>query len=90
MNHDAEKMIAALSPAIDRKCTEIKTARKELLYLRLFVLLCVMAVVVPTAFVLFGISLISLLIPAVLTAAAVLGLSPILISQQGGRNREQI
>jgi len=90
MNYDAEKMIAALAPEIDRKCAEISQARREKAYWRFFVLLCAMAIVVPTLFVYWGISLTVLLIPIAFTAAAFLLLSPILFNQQGGRTCEQI
>jgi len=90
MTNDTEKMIASLSPAIDEKCSEIKETRRERRYSRLFVFLCTAFIVLPTVFVIIGISLIFLLIPAIFTAAALLILSPILINQQGGHTCEQI
>ena len=89
MTHDTEKMIAMLSPDIDQKCAEIREARREKFYTRLFIFLCTTVIMIPTSFVFLGISLITLLIPAVFTAAAFLLLSPILISQQGGRTYDQ-
>ena len=90
MAHDADSLIAALSPAIDRKCAEITDARRERYRFRLFITLCVMVVLIPVVFVVLGFSLLVLLIPVIFIAVAVLALSPILINQQGGRNCEQI
>lgn len=89
MNSKADKMIAMLSPEIDRKCEEMKQARREKARVRLFVLLCVAVVIIPTMFVFFGLSLTSLLTPVAFMGIALLILSPILINQQGGRIYEQ-
>ncbi len=89
MEHDSEALIARLSPEIDRKCAEIRHNRVEKSYLRLFVLLCVLAVMLPTMFVFFGISLTALRTAITFTGAAFVLLSPILINQQGGHTHEQ-
>lgn len=90
MHHDAERMIAILTPVIDRKCAQIQQVRTEKLRSNLFAVLCAAVLVIPTIFVFFGISLVTLLIPAVFTASAFLLLSPILIHQQGGIFHEQV
>jgi len=90
MNKDTEKMIISLTPAITQKCTEIKETRREKRFAALFVFLSLAFIVIPTIFAIIGISLTFLILPAVFTAAALLILSPILISQQGGRTCEQI
>lgn len=90
MMNNADTLITALSPALDRKCAELRQARREALHFRLFVLLCALVVLIPTVFVILGIGLVVLLIPALFTAAAFLILSPILINQQGGGTCEQI
>lgn len=90
INDDAEEMIAALAPEIDRKCAEINRTRRERRRSGLFMLLCAAVVAIPTLFVYWGISLTGLVIPVVFTAAAFLLLSPILMNQQGGRTGEQI
>lgn len=94
MISNAERMIAVLSPEIDRKCAELQEARREKRNTGVFVLLCIMAILVPTLFVIFGLSLTTLLVPVIFTAVAFLILSPILINQtqqeQGGRICEQI
>ena len=94
MISNAERMIAVLSPEIDRKCVELQEARREKRNTGVFVLLCIMAILVPTLFVIFGLSLTTLLVPVIFTAVAFLILSPILINQtqqeQGGRTCEQI
>lgn len=89
MNENAERMINILSPEIDRKCSEIKHARKEKMQSKLFVLICIAAIIIPTLFVFWGIRLTVLLIPVVFTGAAFLILSPILMNQQGGITYEQ-
>lgn len=94
MISNAERMIAVLSPEIDWKCAELQEARREKRNTGVFVLLCIMAILVPTLFVIFGLSLTTLLVPVIFTAVAFLILSPILINQtqqeQGGRTCEQI
>ena len=47
MNSNVDRMISNLTPAIEQKCAELQTARKERLQSRLFVLLCAMAVLIP-------------------------------------------
>lgn len=90
MYYDAETLIVALSQAIDQKCDEIRAAHREKRQAGIFLVLCAMVIMIPTIFVLLGISLVILLIPALFTAVAFLILSPILISQQGGRTCEQV
>ena len=94
MISNAERMIAVLSPEIDWTCAELQEARREKRNTGVFVLLCIMAILVPTLFVIFGLSLTTLLVPVIFTAVAFLILSPILINQtqqeQGGRTCEQI
>jgi|GEM_PF-3517173 len=90
MEDNAEKMIRLLSSDIDRKCVQIKEERNSKLCLRLFVLLCAAAVIVPAIFVAFGVSLFILIIPAAFMAVAFLLLSPIIIGQQGGHDYGEI
>ena len=47
MNSNVDRMISNLTPAIEQKCAELQTARKERLQSRLFVLLCAMVVLIP-------------------------------------------
>ncbi len=90
MYDELERLLAALSPAIDIKCAQLRQARRERIRTRIFVLLCALAIVIPTAFAFFGVSLTVLVIPAAFMSAAVLALSPILLKQQGGHTCEQI
>lgn len=89
MKTDAERMIAVLSSAIDMKCAEIKEKRTARNGTKIFVLLCIAAILIPTLFVFFGFNLMTLIIPVIFIAVAFLILSPILINQQGGRTYEQ-
>lgn len=89
MDNGAEKMIAVLSPEIEKKCSALKEERKMKIYSRLFMLMCFFAIVIPTLFVLFGFSLTLLIVPVIFMGIAFLLLSPILIHQQGGRTYEQ-
>lgn len=90
MTHDADRIIAVLSPEIDRECAELRQTRLERRRFRRFLALCALTVLLPTVFVIFGISLTALLISAAFASAAFLILSPILIRQQGGPSHEQI
>lgn len=89
MNNNADKMIAALTPEIEKKCVQLQEARKMKAGSQLFILLCIAVIVIPTVFVFFGLSLIALIIPVVFMAVSLLILSPILINQQGGCTYER-
>jgi len=88
MDDDAERMIARLSPSINRKCEELQEKRKALSGYRTFVFLCVLMLAFPVAFLFFGFSLVLLVVPVTFTAIAFLMLSPILINQQGENTYE--
>lgn len=92
MNDKAEKLISDLAPEIDKKCREIKAARKEKLLSRLFVILCITAVTVPALLVFCGISLTALLVPVLFMSLSVILLLPVLLSARfgnGGSFNEQ-
>lgn len=93
MNANVDRMIHNLTPAIEQKCEELHTARKERLQSRLFVLLCAMVVLIPALLVFAGVSLTILIAPLVFMALSVLLLLPVLLSgkaeNQGGMVYEQ-
>ena len=93
MNPNAERMISNLAPAIDRKCEELRAAKKERLLSRVFVLLCAMVVLIPALLVFAGVSLTVLIAPLVFMALSVLLLLPVLLSgrseKHGGITYEQ-
>lgn len=84
MNSNVDRMINNLTPAIEQKCEELQTARKERLQSRLFVLLCAMAVMVPALLVFAGVSLTILIAPLAFMALSVLLLLPVLLSGKAG------
>ncbi len=77
-------MISNLTPAIEQKCAELQTARKERLQSRLFVLLCAMVVLIPALLVFAGVSLTVLIAPLAFMALSVLLLLPVLLSGKAG------
>jgi hypothetical protein len=81
---DAEEMLTILSPSINLKCEELNEIYKKKVHFRLFIILCILAILIPALFVILDISLLILIIPALLTAAAFLILLPILTNHQGG------
>ena len=93
MNAKADRMIENLTPAIEQKCAELRAARRERLQSRLFLLLCVMAVLVPTLLVFAGVSLTALIAPLAFMSLSVLLLLPVLLTgkheNQGGAVYEQ-
>ena len=93
MNAKLDRMIDDLTPAIEQKCEELRTARKESLRSHLFVLLCAMIVLVPAPLVFVGVSLTVLVAPLAFMALSVLLLLPVLLSgkaeDQGGIVYEQ-
>ena len=84
MNSNVDRMISNLTPAIEQKCAELQTARKERLQSRLFVLLCAMVVLIPALLVLAGVSLTVLIAPLAFMALSVLLLLPVLLSGKAG------
>lgn len=93
MNSNVDRMISSLTPAIEEKCEELQTARKERLQSRLFVLLCAMVVLIPALLVFAGVSLTVLIAPLAFMALSVLLLLPVLLSgkaeNKGGGIYEQ-
>lgn len=93
MKSKVDHMIDNLAPAIEQKCGELKAVRKEQLQSRIFILLCAMAVLVPTLLVLAGVSLTILLAPLAFMSLSILLLLPVLLSgkasNQGGIVYEQ-
>lgn len=93
MNSNVDRMISNLTPAIEEKCAELQTARKERLQSRLFVLLCAMVVLIPALLVFAGVSLTVLIAPLAFMALSVLLLLPVLLSgkaeNKGGGIYEQ-
>ena len=84
MNSNVDRMISYLTPAIEQKCAELQTARKERLQSRLFVLLCAMVVLIPALLVFAGVSLTVLIAPLAFMALSVLLLLPVLLSGKAG------
>lgn len=89
MNNGAERIIRNLTPEIENKCEEIKAIRKSKIQSRLFAILCVLAVVVPTLLVFVGVSLTVFIIPIVFMCLCIILLLPVLIKEQGGEFYEQ-
>ena len=84
MNSNVDRMISNLTPAIEEKCEELQTARKERLQSCLFVLLCAIVVLIPALLVFAGISLTVLIAPLAFMALSVLLLLPVLLSGKAG------
>ena len=84
MNSNVDRMISNLTPAIEQKCAELQTARKERLQSRLSVLLCAMVVLIPALLVFAGVSLTVLIAPLAFMALSVLLLLPVLLSGKAG------
>ena len=84
MNSNVDRMISNLTPAIEQKCAELQTARKERLQSRLFVLLCAMVVLIPALLVFAGVSLTVLIAPLAFMALSVLLLLPVMLSGKAG------
>ena len=80
MTSDVNRMLENLAPDIDRKCAEIRAARKERLQTRVFALLCVMVAVIPALLVFAGVSLTVLIAPLIFMSLSVILLLPVLLS----------
>ena len=93
MTSNVDRMLDRLTPAIEQKCEELQTARKEKVQSRIFVLLCVMVALVPALLVFAGVSLTVLIAPLVFMSLSVILLLPVLLTgkaaNQGGIVYEQ-
>lgn len=93
MKSNVDRMIDNLTPAIEQKCEELQTARKERLQTRLFVVLCAVVVLIPALLVFAGVSLTLLITPLIFMSLSVILLLPVLLSgkaaNQGGIDYEQ-
>lgn len=93
MKSNVDRMLDNLSPAIEQKCEELKTARKERIQARIFVMLCAMVVLIPALLVFAGVSLTMLVAPLIFMSLSVVMLLPVLLSgnvaKQGGTVHEQ-
>lgn len=88
MNSNVDRMIKNLEPAIEQKCEELRTARKERLQSRIFILLCIAAVLIPALLVFIGVSLTVLIAPLIFMALSVLFLLPVLLSGKAANKGE--
>ncbi len=88
MKSSVDRMIDNLTPAIEQKCCELRSVRKERLQSRLFVLLCMMIVWIPSLLVFVGVSLTILIAPLIFMSLSIILLLPVLLSNktanQGG------
>lgn len=84
MNSNVDRIINNLTPAIEQKCEELRSARKERLQSRLFILLCAMVVMIPALLVFAGVSLTILIAPLAFMVLSVLLLLPVLLSGKAG------
>lgn len=93
MTSDVDRMLESLTPAIEQKCRQLQTARKERLQSRVFALLCAMVAVIPALLVFAGVSLAALLVPLAFASLSVILLLPVLLpgkaANQGGIVYEQ-
>ena len=80
MNSNVDDLIKNLTPAIERKCSELRAARAERVRSRIFVLLCALAVLIPCALVFFGVSLTAMIALPLFMSVGVIFLLPVLIS----------
>lgn len=87
MTSDVEHMIQVLKPAINQKCQEIQAARRSQLQQRLFVMLCLMAVILPTMLVLIGVSLTMFIAPLVFMSICTVALLPVLLRNETTEER---
>lgn len=89
MDQEAEKLVILLEPAIRRKCLEIREARAEENCGRIFTILCLLVVIVPTGMVFLGTSLNGFLTLFLFAVMSLLMLSPLLMMNlQGGCSDE--
>lgn len=82
MDKQADRLLSALDNEIEKKCYEIKQKRKEQMWTKLFVLLCIAFITIPAVLVFIGVSLAAFIIPILFISLSFLFFSPLLIRQE--------
>lgn len=82
MKSNADRMIENLAPQIDRKCAELRAARRERMQARMFALLCIAVLLIPALLVLAGVSLTLLIAPLAFMSLSAILLLPVLLSDR--------
>ena len=72
MDRDVENLLDVLEPAIDKKCMEIKTKRKEKTQQRIFVIASIMLLIIPSLLIFLGVNVIYFLISAAIVISVVI------------------
>ncbi len=89
MRTDSEQLIRLLRPEINKKCDEIKEMKRERDKARLFILICIAVVSIPTIFVFFGVSILLIFLPVFIIAPTFFVLASLFLNQSGGIVYEQ-
>jgi|LAHS01.1.fsa_nt_gb hypothetical protein len=87
---DANILISLLTPEINKKCYELKLLKKEKKMNRIFIVLCIGMLVIPTMLVIFNCSLLPLLITAGIVSLSLLLLVPVMMNQSKGGQHDQV
>lgn len=75
MVRDVDNLLNVLQPTIDEKCMELKRKRKEKIQQRIFIIISVMLLIVPSLLVFIGVNLINFLIIASIVISVIIFIS---------------
>lgn len=85
MDRDVENLLGVLEPAIDEKCMEIKTKRKEKTQQRIFVIASIMLLIIPSLLIFLGVNVIYFpIIAAIVISAVIFTTLPFVIKIESG------
>ena len=62
MDKNLEKLLCNLEPEINKKCFEIKEKKREKMIQKLFILVSILLLIIPSLLIIIGISIFSMLI----------------------------
>ena len=87
MDKNLEKLLCDLEPEINKKCFEIKEKKREKAIQRLFILVSILLLIIPSLLIILGISIFSMLIGIVcFTLIALVIMLPLAIKEERGVN----
>lgn len=85
MDKNLEKLLCNLEPEIDKKCFEIKEKKREKMMQRLFILISILLLTIPSLLIILGISIFSMLIGIVcFILIALVVMLPLAIKEERG------
>lgn len=85
MNEQTIRLLETLDDELERKCCELRLQRRERALQTLFYATCALFVVLPVFFILAGVNLVTLFVPAaIFFSVALVALLPVILRDEPG------